>query len=72
MTKKREYAVGLWNGIRLCGHGEYFICSPKYATREEAEEMLATLPSVPSEPEVIITRPPVKRGKGRCGCWEEV
>lgn len=73
MTDKREYAVGMRNGIFMCGHDAYFRCSPIFDTYEEAEELRVTLPQVLGDgPKVIITRPPVKRGKGRCGCWEEL
>lgn len=71
MTDKREYAVGMRNGMFMRGHETYFRCSPIFDTYEEAEELRVTLPQVFDRPKVIITRTPVKRGKGRCGCWEE-
>lgn len=72
MTDKREYAVGMRSGMFMCGHEAYFRCSPIFDTYEEAEELRVTLPQVLDRPKVIISRPPVKRGKGRCKCWEEL
>lgn len=73
MTEKREYAVGVRNGMCMRGHVTYFRCSSIFDTYEKAEEQLhITSPQVFDRPKVIITRSPVKRGKGSgCGCWEE-